>query len=323
MDERLSLKAVDDYSDDFSSKVAAAFFSKKGRITGPEILKLCAVHQVNLFVVRELLNAWRTEGQKLHSPYFDYSAQEVKDELSRLQTILSNNISIDRENFQPLLKKSVSQALYLILDPYDFFSEIVDRKGSKHVRAADLKEDIKYIRINRAPLEKLVHRLGEKKLDLISGKEAFGMLDQILEEVGFNPEDVDGYINEFSKVTPLKIEQLYDTRAAVPSLQKSVASEPVPARTVKAPVVAEGKSIADSFQKISSIKDSLTINQKFMFTKILFKGDFELFSEAIDKADRSTSLSQALKYFDETYPEWDKESEEYDEFIELLNKRFA
>jgi hypothetical protein len=321
MDERLSLKAVDDYSDDFSSKVAAAFFSKKGRITGPEILKLCAVHQVNLFVVRELLGAWRSEGQKLHSPYFDYTAQEVKDELARLQTILSNHISIDRENFQPLLKKSVSQALYLILDPYDFFSDILDRKGSKHVRAADLKEDIKYIRINRAPLEKLVQRLEEKKLDLISGKEAFGLLDQILEEVGFNPEDVEGYISEFSKVTPLKIEQVYDSRSAVPSLPKAVAPN-VP-KTVKASVAAEAKTIADSFQKISNIKDSLTINQKFMFTKILFKGDFELFSEAIDRADRSTSLSQAMKFFSETYPEWDKESEEYEEFIELLNKRFA
>src|SRR5436190_3118510 len=98
MDERLSLKAVDDYSDDFVSKVAAAFFAKKGRITGPEILKLCTVHQVNLFVVRELLAAWQHEGQKLQSPYFDYSAQEVKDELARLQNVLSNHISIDRES---------------------------------------------------------------------------------------------------------------------------------------------------------------------------------------------------------------------------------
>ena len=183
MDERLSLKAVDDYSEDYASKVVASFFSQKQRITGPEILKLCSVHQVNLFVVRELLGAWQHEGQKLHSPYFDYSAKEVQDELSRLQNVLSNHISINRENFQPLLKKAVSQTIYLIIDPYDFFSDVVDRKGSNHIRTSDLRNDIKYLKINRPPLEKLVQRLQEKGLDLISGKEAFGMLDQILIEV--------------------------------------------------------------------------------------------------------------------------------------------
>jgi hypothetical protein len=320
MDERLSFKAVDDYSEDFSSKVAAAFFSKNERISGPEILKLCAVQQVNLFIVRELSAAWHNEGQKLQSPYFDYAAKEVKEELARLQNVLSNHISISRENFQPLLKKAVSQTLYLIIDPYDYFSDILDRRGSGHLRTIDLKNDIKYLRINRPPLEKLVLRLEEKKLDLIGGKEAFGMLDQILEEVNFNPEDVEGHIKEFSKVVPLKYDQLYEAKA-VPTIQKAIAPEP--AKKPKAPVPAEGKTLVDSYQKISSIKDSLTINQKFMFTKILFNGDFEIFSEAVEKVDRANSLDQALKYFADNYPGWDKESEEYEEFIELVSKRFG
>jgi len=320
MDERLSFKAVDEYSEDFTSKVASAFFSRKERITGPEILSLCAVQQVNLFIVRELLTAWQSEGQKLQSPYFDYSAKEVKEELARLQNTLSNHISISRENFQPLLKKAVSQTLYLIIDPYDYFSDILDRRGSGHLRTADLKNEIKYLRINRPPLERLVQRLEERKLDLIAGKEAFAMLDQILEEVNFNPEDVEAYITEFSKVVPLKYDQLYEAKA-VPTIQKAVAPEPT--KKTKTPVPVEGKSLADSYQKIASIKDSLTINQKFMFTKILFKGDFEIFSEAVEKVDRSTTLDQALKYLDDNYPAWDKESEEYEEFIELVTKRFA
>lgn len=285
MDERLSLKAVDEYSEDFTSKVVAAFFSQKERITGPEILKLCTVQQVNLFIIRELLGVWQNEGQKLHSPYFDYNAAEVKEELARLKNILSNHISIPRDSFQPLLKKAVSQTLYLIIDPYDFFSDILDRRGSSHLRTADLRNEIKYLRINRPPLEKLVQRLEEKKLDLIAGKEAFAMLDQILEEVNFNPEDVESYAIEFSKVVPLKYEQLYEPKA-VPTIPKAIAPEPV--KTVKRPVPAEGKTLVDSYQKISSIKDSLTINQKFMFTKILFKGDFEIFSQAVEKVDRKS-----------------------------------
>jgi len=320
MDERLSLKAVDDYSEDYASKVVASFFSQSQKITGPEILKLCSIQQVNMFVLRELLGAWQHEGQKLHSPYFDYSAREVKDELVKLQNILSNHISINRENFQPLLKKAVSQTIYLIIDPYDFFSDVLDRKGNGHVRGSDLKNDIKYLKINKAPLEMLVRRLQEKGLDLISGKEAFGMLDQILEEVNFTPEDVDGYVREFSKVVPLKPELLYEAKQQ-PSIRKGIAPEPV--KKVKTPVIPEGKSLVDSYQKIMSIKDSLTINQKFMFTKILFKGDFEIFSAAIERLDRLDSMEQAMKFFSENYQEWDRESEEYEEFIELVGKKFA
>jgi hypothetical protein len=326
MDERLSLKAVDDYSEDYASKVVSSFFSQKQRITGPEILKLCTVHQVNLFVVRELLGAWQHEGQKLHSPYFDYSAKEVQDELSRLQNVLSNHISINRENFQPLLKKAVSQTIYLIIDPYDFFSDVVDRKGSNHIRTSDLRNDIKYLKINRPPLEKLVQRLQEKGLDLVSGKEAFGMLDQILEEVNFNPEDVEKYVKEFSTVLPLKPEALYEPRQQ-PTIKKGIAPDPPAAaqaaKKPKAVVATDNKTLVDSYQKIFSIKDSLTINQKFMFTKILFQGDFEIFSSAIERLDKLDNLQQAMKYIDDNYPEWDKESEEYEEFIELVGKRFA
>ncbi len=61
MDEKISLSALDDYSDDFASKVTASFFSSKEKITGSEILKACEIHQINLFVIRELLHAWKLE----------------------------------------------------------------------------------------------------------------------------------------------------------------------------------------------------------------------------------------------------------------------
>ena len=176
MDERLSLKAVDDYSDDYSSKVTASFFSGKERITGPEILGLCPVQQVNLFVIRELLHAWKHEGQKLRSPYFDYTNTEVAEALTRFQNLLSNNISITKENFQPLLKKAVSRTIYLIVDPYDFFSDLLDAQ----IQTEELKNEIKYLKINRPPLERLVQRLEEKKQTEINGNEGFGLLDTIL-----------------------------------------------------------------------------------------------------------------------------------------------
>ena len=60
-----------------------------------------------------------------------------------------------------------------------------------------------------------------------------------------------------------------------------------------------------------------------MFTKILFKGDFEIFSQAIERLDALDNFGQALGYLETHYADWDKESEEYLEFKVMLEKRFA
>jgi len=60
-----------------------------------------------------------------------------------------------------------------------------------------------------------------------------------------------------------------------------------------------------------------------MFTKILFYGDFEIFSEAIDRFDKFENLNQAVSYINESHPQWDKESEEYEELFSILQRKFV
>jgi hypothetical protein len=71
MDEKISLEAIALYGDMYADAVLKEFFASRDKITGPDILKLCNVHQVNLFVIRELLRSWKDEAKKLKSPYFD------------------------------------------------------------------------------------------------------------------------------------------------------------------------------------------------------------------------------------------------------------
>lgn len=315
MDEKISLKAVDQYSEAFVSRVTASFFESREKITGQDILGLCEIKQINLFIIRELLRAWRLESQKLKSPFFDYQTKEVTEALTVFQNVLSNHIAISKEDFIPLFRKAVSQTIYLFLDPYDFYSDVLDTGTKEYVRVDDLKLETKYLKINRPPLEQLLRKLEEKKLDLVPGKQAFAMLDQILEEVNFTPEDVDAYIGQFSKVVPLSVENLYEKKSEVKVVSKatvSSATSGVPKAT-----------LAENFQKIVRIKDSLTINQKFMFTKILFDGDFEKFSRTIDHLDHLQVHDDALRYLDKNYPDWDKEGEEYEEFMELVANRFS
>jgi hypothetical protein len=310
--------------------LADTFFSRKEKISGPELLTLCEIKQVNLFVLNDLLSVWKQETEKLKSPYFDYEAKPVAEALVQFQNTVSNHILIKKSDLLPLLKKGVSQTLYLILAPYDFFSDTLDKKNGEVIRTRALKDTVKYIKINRAPLEKLVSHLEERRLETIAGKEAFALLDHILEEVNFTPEDFEPYLVAFNKIVPTSIDKFYEARVAqpIPEPKKEPIIEvkvaDVKVVTHSAPVESK-PTLADNLakQKGSRLKESLTINQKFMFTKILFHGDFEIFSEAIEKLDRFDNLTQATRFLDDGYPDWDRESEEYEEFIEIVQRRFS
>jgi hypothetical protein len=188
------------------------------------------------------------------------------------------------------------------------------------------KEEIKYLKINKAPLELLLKRLEEKKQDSISGNEAFAILDQILEEVNFTPEDVEGYLAKFSAVEKLTPERFYVKKSEVKPIPqaKTIDQNDKPRVTLHETIGSAPKqTVADKFQKIDRIKDRLTINQKFMFTKVLFNGDFENFSKTIDELDQQSDMPAALKFLEKHYEDWDKESEEFHEFMEMVEKRFS
>jgi hypothetical protein len=342
MDEKISLEAISLYSDSYADKVLKGHFNGRDRITGPEILSLCNVHQVNLFVVKEIFRNWKEENKKLKSVFFDYDDPEVKEALDSLMNILSQHISISQSHFTPLLKKAVSQALLVIFDPYDFFSLLVTGKNNK-LEVASFREEIKYLKVNKAPLERMLQKLEEKNVQEVSGNEAFAILDQILEEVNFTPEDVEGYIEKFASVVPFSPSQFYLSKNTAPvnssppplvvteSKQKEEPRVNKPKENFDYPQALNDKhsreakaTLVENFQRIKSIRESLTINQKFMFTKVLFHGDFELFSRAIERLDQLDTLPAALRYIEEEHAStWDRDSEEFHEFMELVEKRFV
>jgi len=343
MDEKISLEAIAAYGDAYADKVSKSFFSSKNKISGSEILSLCPVPQVNMFVIRELLVAWREETKKVRSPYFDYENAEVKAALNNFMTVLSNHISVSQDYFAPLLKKAVRQTLLVIFNPYDFFSILVAGKNNR-VELPQFREEIKYLKINKAPLTQLVQKLEEKGVSELSGNEAFAILDQILEEVSFTPEDLDEHIRQFSETLPLDAATFFPVRKEAPPGSRAAetgvpqkverrlaAEEPVNVKQdadVK-PILndriktEQRPPVYNNFTRIAKIKDHLTINQKFMFTKVLFLGDFESFSRAVDELDQLPDMDAALQYLETQSANWDRESREFHEFMEMVEKRFA
>ncbi|HYC83944.1 MAG TPA: hypothetical protein VEB86_01925, partial [Chryseosolibacter sp.] len=189
MDEKISLEAISLYADSYAEKVLKKFFAAKDHITGREILSFSNVHQVNLFIIKEIFKSWKEENRKYKSLYFDNDHPEVKEALSNYMAVVSNHIRVEQGYFAPLLKKALSQTLLAILNPYDFFSMLITGKNNK-LDVASFREEIKYLKINKAPLERMLQKLEEKGVRELPGNEAFAVLDQILEEVNFNPEDV-------------------------------------------------------------------------------------------------------------------------------------
>lgn len=343
MDEKISLEAIAAYGDAYAGKISQGFFSSTSKISGSEILTLCDVPQVNMFIVRELLFAWREETRKIKSPYFDYDHAEVREALQNFMTVLSNHISVDQEHLTPLLKKAVRQTLLVIFNPYDFFSTLVTGTNNK-IDLTQFREEIKYLKINKAPLTRLVQKLEDKGVKEISGNEAFAILDQILEEVSFTPEELEEHIRQFSKTLPLDPASFFPAKEKQPAQAVSVDKErpadqpPRPAAAASIPFNhnAPGKPtlndsiqlerrppVNNSFKKIARIKDHLTINQKFMFTKVLFYGDFESFSRAVDALDELEDMNAALQFLEAQSANWDRESREFHEFMEMVEKRFS
>lgn len=326
MEEKISTRAIDQYSNLFASKLADSFFQKNEKINGKEILSFCDIKQVNLFVVKELMRLWNAESEKWQSPFFNYESAEVQEVVAQFKNVLSNNISIAKRDFLPLLKTAVSQTIFLILAPYDFYVNALDHKKGL-VRVEELKNETRYLKINQKPLEKLVEKLEKRQADVIVGNEAFGMLDHILEEVNFTPEDIEEHIAAFSKVMPLQIESLFEVKENKPEETKPQPpqSQPLPKPVAVATNNNKNFPAGQTGEKKSEfrIKDSLTINQKFMFTKMLFSGDFEIFTEAIERLDNLDSLGQVTNYINDNYPHWDRESEEFEEFMAVVQRKFS
>jgi hypothetical protein len=333
MDEKISLEAITLYGDAYADKLLKRFFNGKDQITGKEILELSNVRQVNLFVIREIFRNWKEETKKQKSAFFDNEHPEVKEALTNYMSVVSNHILVDQSYFAPLLKKAVSHTLLAIFNPYDFFSMLITGKNNK-LEVASFREEIKYLKVNKAPLERMVQKLEEKNTRELPGNEAFAILDHILEEVNFTPEDVDGYTKAFSEVLPLDPERFYvsankpKTPPPAPPSPPHAEKKQKPESTATASlndrlVSSQQPAVMDNLRKIAKIKDSLSINQKFMFTKVLFYGDFDSFSRAVDDIDQLKGIDAAMKYLEGLSANWDKESPEFHEFMEMVEKRFA
>lgn len=90
----------------------------------------------------------------------------------------------------------------------------------------------------------------------------------------------------------------------------------------------EDLSIAGVMQhrKISTMKEAIGINEKFLFIRELFNNETDSYQRCVDKIDAATSLAEATSILDAEYASkysWDKEGNAYFHFTSLVERRFV
>ncbi|HNP20229.1 MAG TPA: hypothetical protein PKL31_17445 [Fulvivirga sp.] len=332
MDNNLNRAGITNYSKRYASSVINTFFKSKQKIGGEDIKHLVDIQQINLFVIKNLFEEWQKETDKLKSPYFDYSSPQVAQALTEFMNTLSRNISIEKKAFEPLLIRAVEESVLLIFSPYDFYTHLTEHSNGE-MTIGNLKRTLKYVKVNRNLLESLIANMEKQKLERVDEEKYATLLHEVFQNIQASPDDIGVYFDNFSKIEPLKEGDIY-------GVTKETEAEPViskvkPTNENKPEVEPDGPTINDKHtntaasiaeihesKKIDNLKSHLSINQRFMFQKVLFDGDEKAFYEALDFLDNCNSKESAMKHIYATYPHWNVESEEFEEFVELLDKRF-
>jgi hypothetical protein len=333
MDNNLNRAGISNYSKRYAKNVMDDFFKDKDRIVGEDIKRLVDIQQINLFVIKNLFAEWQKETDSLKSTYFDYTTPQVSKALTEFMNVLSRNISMDKKAFEPLLVRAVEESVLLIFSPYDFYTHLTEHANGE-MTIEDLKRTLKYVKVNRNLLENLIASMEKQQLDKVDEKTYASLLNNVFQNIQASPDDIGVYFDNFSKIEQLKEGDIYGISKkdvdepviskVTPSQAPSTEVTPTATPTInEIHSTSSASTLAEMHEskKITSIKSSLSINQRFMFKKVLFDDNQEAFEKALDFLDNCGSKETAMKHIYSTYPHWNVESEEFEEFVELLEKR--
>lgn len=325
MENKLNKLALEQYATKYTEILADNLFTSRNSISGKGIIEEIPVKQVSLFVLYNLFKVWKLEMLQLKSPYFNYDNRDVKLKLNELMNLLSKSISISKENFIPLLSKSVEQTLLLMLSPLKYYEDLVDSFDGMAPSMDEVKDLQRFVKINSNMRDALLTAWASN----YSNDEIF---DKAFEGLSEPPEEVSTLISPFNELLTLDLTSIWDDVEAEveDDIIEEEESEEVEFQTIHTQFSEEKTSIlADSFgfeSSKSSLKSILTINQKFMFVNDLFDGRTEDFNKVIDFLDTCDTKDVVLKFIHNNYIErgsWKAEAPQVKEFFVLIDKKFG
>lgn len=349
MSDKINSNYLETYSRLFSEQVCGSYFATKQYMDGQEIIRLTPSTQANLMIIKALFGAWKDELEKLKSnPYFDYKDYAVHEALKEFMNVLSRAIKIERTHFEPLLRKAVRDTILLAADPVAFFSQEID-KASPEEALNSFKEAKKYLKWHSAILAILIEKEG---LGASSG-EMKRALNANYDYLKNELEPASSLLSPLDQVTVINYNELFvgeekplpPGEEEIPVLKKVEETEkrqdlneeqPDPPQHQAAeggqaidPALAWAKFESEEYGymkgNLGELSQSVDINQKFMFTKVLFDGNHDLMMHALNTVDKCDNFVDAIEMLNQRYVaelSWDIDSDEVSEFLQLIFTKF-
>jgi len=330
MESTINHSSIESYSGNLAQKLSDSFFNERDFISGKEILEFTPIPQINLFILREVFRIWKGEVKKLESSFFDYKSQEVKDALYKFLNKLSQHIQIGKNDFAPVLKEAITNTILLVFSPYDFYSKDILDAGLDPVSLGDLKESRKFLKVNGNLMDHLILKVEKASQTEISQAETQVLFDQVIQETNDEPVPHEPFLAEFSRLEPLQESMIYteirDEKSASISVNENYTAEQQTTLNEKLGDVPKS-TVADIHQKkpIENIRESLSLNQRFMFVKELFKGDNDKFEHAVDTLENYGNFQEALDLVKNVLAEeyhWDMDSAEVRDLLEIIQRKY-
>ena len=83
------------------------------KIQGVDIINITQSKQLNLFIMKNLYDLWAINFKKNKIKYFNYDSTEVINATENMMNTLSNNISIEHNDFKILFEKAFQNLMQL------------------------------------------------------------------------------------------------------------------------------------------------------------------------------------------------------------------
>jgi hypothetical protein len=329
MESKLNYDAIETYVKAYSSKLNDNLFAEKELITGDDILNI-SVSQVGLLILNKIYQSWTLEAEKLKSPFFNYESKAVHDSMQKLMNVLSKNILVKRNDFEPMLIRAVHDTLLLLISPYSYYKILLEKESTniEVLQALD-----KFVRINKGVLSNMLEKLNNSA-DLINDPET--LLNEVFKSLDETPQNNDNEIQKFAELHPLDETDFYLTETEEPVHQVHEFEddeEDVDSgsdKTLNDSFVDNSyETVADTLkqgQKVNTLKSMLTINQKFMFINDLFNDNQNDFNKVLDFLEGCETKEAAVSFINNNYLKhniWKANAPQVKEFMGLIDKKFS
>ncbi|QCR23664.1 hypothetical protein [Pontibacter sp. SGAir0037] len=366
MEDKYNQLHLERYSKELANNLCDRHFASYDTLNGPQLIGFTPIKQVNLFAIKELLLKWHHEMANLRSPYFDYEHEDVKEALLNFMNVLSRKILMKRNAFEPLLQKAIYDTFLIVLDPVAVFEEkflriqeeITLPKLQENLKYIDLDKQLfsGFVETLSPSNRDRDYILSRFRLYVKANESNRTTLPQLLPQ--FNQllpvtvQDLQQHATppiitpEAAKPAPVAPQAEKDIVAPIHMAQREAVIPPASKPTHPAdhnlnerfraerPTLHESymksaqSSLADahSNRKIDSLKNSISINQRFSFINELFEGDNMAYYQVIKTLDEFNSSDAAKQYVIEDLNSkynWSKKQEHVQKLLKLVDRKFS